>query len=364
MRILFILEYYYPHIGGVETFFKTLIEKLDTEGHEVTVFTNRYDTKLPAQESMGKNISIIRKRYYNRYLFTFFAWWSALRYARKSDLIHTTSYNAAIPAWIAAKCTGIKSIITFHERWGKLWYQLPWMSYPAKVLHFSFEWLITKLSFDRYVGVSEYTKNSLLSSGISKQRVERIYNGINYEGWPEHQGSGRDQPYTFLYFGRVGHAKGMDVLLKAYQQLLEKRKDHQLTLVVPSENTSLLRKIKKLIVAYKLESHITIKHDLPYKDLLSEIAHADAVVIPSYSEGFCFAAVETMAIGTPIISSGQGALSEVVSGQHIETVSLDTSDMMTAMQEALEGQWIETELIRFQLSDTISAYQQLYKEIL
>ncbi len=365
MRILFILEYYYPHIGGVETFFHSLIEKLDSEGHEVTVFTNRYEAKLSAQESMGNNISIIRKRYYNRYLFTFFAWWSALRYARKSDLIHTTSYNAAIPAWLAAKFTGTKSIITFHERWGKLWYDLPWMSYPAKVLHFSFEWMITKLSFDKYVGVSDYTKNALLESGISEQRVTRIYNGISYEGWPEHKGSSNDQPYTFLYFGRVGYAKGVDLLLNAYQQLLTKHSDHhQLVLVVPSEETPLLRKVKRLIKEYKLESHLMIKHDLAYSDLLSEIVRADAVVIPSYSEGFCFAAAETMAIGTPIISSGQGALSEVVSGQHIEAVSLDATDLMTAMHEALEGRWVETESKRFQLADTISAYQELYKDIL
>lgn len=363
MRILFILEYYYPHIGGVETFFKSLIEKLDAEGHEVTVFTNRYDNKLPTQESMGKQISIIRKRYYNRYIFTFFAWWSALHYARKSDLIHTTSYNAAIPAWLAAKFTRTTSIITFHERWGKLWYQLPWMSYPAKVLHFSFEWMITKLSFDKYVGVSDYTKNALLSSGISEQRVIRIYNGINYEGWPEHIGSSNDQPYTFLYFGRVGYAKGADLLLEAYDQLVVKRQDHQLIMVVPSEETSLLRKVKHLINKYKLESHLSIKHDLAYVDLLTEIAQADAVVIPSYSEGFCFAAAETMAIGTPIISSGQGALSEVVSGQHIEAVSLDAIDISTAMHDALEGRWVETKKKHFHLSDTIDRYLKLYQSL-
>ena len=364
MRILFILEYYYPHIGGVETFFQTLIEKLDTEGHKVTVFTNRYDAKLPAQESLGNNITIIRKRYYNRYLFTFLAWWSALRYARKSDLIHTTSYNAAIPAWVAAKFTGTKSIITFHERWGRLWYQLPWMSYPAKVLHFSFEWMITKLSFDKYIGVSDYTKNALLASGIPEQKVARIYNGISYEGWPEYKGSKSEELYTFLYFGRVGYAKGVDILLSAYHKLLEKNTEHQLIMVVPSEDTPLLRKVKALVKNYKLENYLTIKHDLSYADLLSQIANVDTVVIPSYSEGFCFAAAETMAIGTPIVSSGQGALREVVSGQHIEAVSLDPIDLMEAMHEAIKGRWIETEPKRFQLSDTISAYQKLYKEIL
>ncbi len=364
MRILFILEYYYPHIGGVETFFQTLIEKLDSEGHQVTVFTNRYDTSLQAHETMGKNISIIRKRYYNRYLFTFFAWWSALRYARKSDLIHTTSYNAAIPAWLVSLLTKTKSVITFHERWGKLWYKLPWMSYPAKVLHFSFEWMITKLSFDKYVAVSDYTKQSLLEAGVAENRVIRIYNGITYDKWPEHTGSDSSQPFTFLYFGRVGYAKGVDVLIDGYKTISEKKENHRLILVVPSEDTPLLRKTKDLISNYNLSSKIVMKHDLSFESLVQEIASADAVVIPSYSEGFCFAAVETMAIGTPIVSSGQGALNEVVHGQYIESVSIDAYDMALAMSDALDGRWVHREEKKFQLDDTILQYLNLYNDLL
>jgi len=55
MKILFILEYYIPHIGGVESLFKALIERLDHTGHHVTVLTNRYDPSLQAEERFGQN---------------------------------------------------------------------------------------------------------------------------------------------------------------------------------------------------------------------------------------------------------------------------------------------------------------------
>ena len=39
MKILFVLENFYPNIGGVETLFKSLTEQLVREGHEVMVIT-------------------------------------------------------------------------------------------------------------------------------------------------------------------------------------------------------------------------------------------------------------------------------------------------------------------------------------
>ncbi len=364
MRILIILEYYYPHIGGVETFFKTLTERLDQEGHHVTILTNQYDRSLAKSEKVGEQSLIVRRRYFNRYLFTFGAWFAALRHARQADLIHTTSYNAAVPAWIASKLTGTKAIITFHERWGALWDRLPWMSSLSKKLHRSFETMITKFGFEKFVAVSDATRDSLIIGGVDPERVVRIYNGIKYEGFPSHNEAEFNQPFQFLFFGRVGYAKGLDILILAYDILLKKNKDHKLLLILPSEEIALYRNVLLMIEGLGIGDHISIKHDLPYDDLLDEIAHADAVVIPSYSEGFCFAAVETMAIGTPIISSGQGALKEVVTGKHITLESHTSRGLSNAMSDAIKGNWTISEERRYELDDTVQAYLKLYEEII
>lgn len=364
MRILIILENYYPRIGGVETFFKSLVDTLDGQGHTVTVLTNRYDKSLKEKEQFGQNITVIRKSFFNRYLFTFFAWWPALKLARNADIIHTTSYNAAVPAWMAAKLSGTISIITFHERYGDLWDRLPWMSSPAKFLHKYFESFITKLGFDKFVGVSDFTKNSLLEAGIEPSRVVRIYNGIEYDAFPVHEKSNHHTPYTFMFYGRVGHAKGLDILLKGYQLLIESgKREHQLILVLPSEQTPLFRNVTSLIKDYKIADQVSIHHDLTYAELIHKIATVDCIVIPSYSEGFCYAAAETMAIGTPIISSGQGALAEVVSGQYIQMKDQTPLALSQAMMAALNDQWFNSEKRRFPLVDTIQSYLDLYQEL-
>jgi len=363
MNILIILENFYPRIGGVETFFLSLVNHLDKAGHQVTVLTNKYDTSLPREEKIGQKGRIIRQRYYNRYLFTFGAWWHAIKLAKKADLIHTTSYNAAVPARMAAKFTKTKSIITFHERWGDLWDRLPWMSNISKQLHKRFESWICSFRFDRFVAVSDYTKFALIDAGVMPGRINRIYNGMTYKGYPIHKGSESEQ-FTFLFYGRLGYAKGVDLLLQAYYDLVQLRKDHQLLMIIPSEEQPTTSHVEALIAQLGLSGHITIMHDLPYEELIKQIAKASAVVIPSYSEGFCFAAAETIAIGTPLISSGQGALAEVVSGKHITAEEFSSEGMMKAMIAALGDRWVKTPVKKFELQDTVAAYTKLYDAVL
>ncbi len=363
MRILFILENFYPRIGGVETLFLNLVEYLDDIGYHVTVFTNQYDPFLPKTEKIGKQGQIIRKRYFNRYIFTFGAWWHAIGLARKADIIHTTSFNAAVPARLAAKMTKTPVVITFHERWGELWDRLPWMSSISRKLHRAFEAWICGFRFDRFIAVSEYTKESLIEGGVDPALVQRIYNGISYDHFPEYRGS-EDSTYTFLYYGRLGYAKGVDLLLQAYHNLKKFRDDHRLLMVIPSEKQPTTEPINQLLEDLGLQDEIEFKHDLSYVDLIDQIARVDAVVIPSYSEGFCFAAAETVAIGTPIITTGQGALKEVVSGKHIICEEHTASAITTAMHDALENEWQGSEVKKFELIDSLKSYKQLYRDIL
>ena len=270
-----------------------------------------------------------------------------------------------MPAWIVAKLRRKKSLITFHEVWGGLWGELPWMSPIAKKLHRGIESLITKLHFDKYVGVSDYTKNALIDAGVTSTRVVRIYNGIQYPLQAKHSKVfSKGDVFEFLFFGRVSYSKGVDLLIEAARLLKEQNIDFRLTMIVPSEQTILLVNVLQLIRSNNLQKVITLRHDLPHNDLQQAIAEADAVVIPSYSEGFCFAAVETMAIGTPIITSGQGALSEVISGKHIELKTFDARALSQAMMEGINGKWTNTPTRAFHLLDTIEAYLALYRDML
>jgi len=136
MRILFVLENYYPNVGGVETLFKNLIEQLAEKGHQVKLITTQLNPEDPLEEKIG-NIHIYRYPFRNRYIFTFFGVFPIYKLAKDCDLIHTTSYNAGVPAWLGAKLRRKKVVITFHEVWGKLWFDLPFMN---KKIHLYLFW--------------------------------------------------------------------------------------------------------------------------------------------------------------------------------------------------------------------------------
>jgi len=361
-HVLFILEYYHPHLGGVETLFKSLVDQLAAQDYKITIVTNRYDKRLAKEEQDG-DVTIKRFRFYNRYLFTFLAWIPAFKFARQVDIIHTTSYNAAVPARIVAKLTGTKSVITFHEYWGDLWGQLPWISSMMSKLYSSFEQMIGRFKFDQFIAVSDFTAKALVDAGVDSSKVTRIYNGIDYSQF-EKRVTPKNEQFTFLFFGRVSYSKGVDILLDAIDLILKDELDCKIQLVIPSEDTPIYKEVMKRLSAPDYNNYIEVEHDLSFTQLKHRIRKADAVIIPSYSEGFCYAAVETMAIGTPIISSGQGALAEVVTGDHVVMQSFDAEGLSVAMVEAFNNNWTHKQAVKFQLDDTIQSYLELYDRIL
>lgn len=91
LHILYVLENYYPNVGGVESLFKKLIESMAAQGHRVTLITTRLSKEHPAKEIDGK-LRIFRYRFYNRYLFTLLAFFPILKHVGACELVHTTSY--------------------------------------------------------------------------------------------------------------------------------------------------------------------------------------------------------------------------------------------------------------------------------
>ncbi len=361
MKILFVLENYYPHIGGVETLFKSLCESLAAKGNEVTVFTSRA-IKSTARRERVNGVEIIRTSYKNRYLFTFVSIWSLLSLAKKVDHIHTTSYNAAIPARIVAWWHKKTISITFHEVWAKLWFELPYMSIVGAWLHFLFEQFVLRLDFDQFVAVSESTKNMLIKQGIKTQKITRIYNGIDYSEFEDIKTKAKDG-FRYCYFGRLGVSKGLDILLDAAPILESKIPNSKLLLIIPKTPQKFYKRIKAKIRDQNLSDHVIEMNHLPFDQLLSEIKAVDVVVVPSYSEGFCFSAVETMAVGTPVVSSGRGALSEVISGKYISMESFTPKALAQAVLEAYKGNWQYRKPKKYRLGDTVKGYQALFDQL-
>lgn len=363
MKILFVLELYYPNIGGNERLFLSLGESLVQKGHQVTVITTKFDKKLASTENY-KGIEIIRLPFRNRFAFTFFSLPMILRKSRNSDIIHTTSYNAALPSWIASKLLGKKAIITFHEVWGKLWFKLPYFNYIERTLYYTYEKFILWLNFTLFIAVSDYTKNELVKAGVASRKVVRIYNGLKNEEYKGHPNyvvpSGKEFVYT--YFGRLGSSKGIDLLLEASQRFL--KKDGRKLLIISSDKPKhISEEIKEWIVRNNFQDKVNYSDHLPEEELKQTLLNSNCVVIPSYSEGFCYAAAECIAAGIPIIVSGKGALEEVVSGKFIVMNEMTSAGLEEALEKAYNNNWTKQLVKKFLLKDTVDGYLSVYSDL-
>lgn len=164
--------------------------------------------------------------------------------AREADVIHTTTYAAAIPASLLGLVAGKKVVLTVHEVFGKLWYRfMGWQGFFAK----AFERAIFFFPFAKFVCVSNYTKNSLrLLFGIPDSKLVTVYNGIDSEYWnASHVDAGRvvelrnelglEGTYSALYFGRPGVSKGLEHFVDAIPEILVKIPNFRAVLIVSGD---------------------------------------------------------------------------------------------------------------------------------
>ncbi len=363
MKILFVLEHFYPYIGGAEHLFYRLSIGLAEGGHQVSVITTKYDKSLPSTETF-KGVKITRISCYNRFLFTIMALPEVIRQASKHDIIHTTSYNAGFPSWIASKWTNTKAIITFHEVWAGLWWKLPFLNPVQRIGFYLTEWTLLKCSFDRWIAVSEFTRNCLVEHGISQEKIVQIYNGLNYEPMDSIQKSVSSRDFTFLFYGRQGVSKGVDLILPAFEKLIKEWPETKLKLILSNKPSPISKWVKAGIKNKKsLRNSIRLNSNLTQQTLYQEIADANCVLIPSYSEGFCYSAAEAAGLHTPIISSEKGALPEVVGGKYIVIETMNPEGLYQAMKSAINENWQERPVKRFPLANFLNAHMEIYKSI-
>jgi len=361
MKILFVVEHFYPYVGGAEELFLNLTVSLAEAGHEVSVVTTRFDDSVKKSE-IYNGVKITRVNCYNRFLFTLMSLPEIIRQAKNVSCIHTTSYNSAIPSFIAGLIRNKKVLITFHEVWDKLWFELPYTPKWLLSCYYLYEWIILKLPFYKYIAVSDFTRKSLIKKGIPEKKIVQIYNGLDYSV----MNSFKHQPpetFTFCFFGRLGISKGLDILLDATQRFCFLHPDALLKLIIPTYPENLFNKIIKSIKELKLEKNIVLLHNLSKTNLLKAVSTSSCVIVPSYSEGFCFVAVESVAMGIPVISSGKGALSEVVGGQCLTFYKMDSDTLLQAMSKAYNGTWDQLPVKYFSLQDSIERYMSLYQNL-
>ena len=373
MKLLFVLENYHPFIGGAEVLFKNLCEGLVAAGHNVTVLTSRLPGTAKTQVDGGvtiRRISTPAKGY--RYWFTFLAIVPAIGLAAKSDIVQTTTYNGAFPAWLAARLTGKKCFLTVLEIIGPRWKDMTGMTWFTVWLHRFLENVIVSLPFDRYVAISQFTAGCVRQQGRPTNKIRVIYTGVDYGLFNPGKADkaavrarlGLKDEFVYLYYGRPGISKGADYLVQAAPLIAAGIPSSKLVMILAREPAEGYRTVQGLIKQLKLENHITVLDPVPRKELPEYLASADCIVVPSLTEGFGLSAAEACAMDRPVVISNTSSLPEVVGGKYCLVRPADPSDIARGVLDTYGGRCITAAKKLFPWSDCINGYLLMYNELL
>lgn len=151
--------------------------------------------------------------------------------------------------------------------------------------------------------------SKFMQDRLRKELDNRIVHIPNFADYPPACISPTGKRDFFLYAGSLTELKGLKVLLKTYQQF----KEIQRELIVVGSGP-LAQFITKYVSHYGLEERVHFLGRVSKLQLWRLLSDAAALIIPSiWPENAPVIALESLAVGTPVIGSDAGGLPEIVS---------------------------------------------------
>ena len=192
------------------------------------------------------------------------------------------------------------------------------------------------------IATTEKEKDDLIRHyGASPERISVIPCGVNLDLFQPKdrevakQQLGFDSDKVILYVGRIEPLKGIDRLLQAVTYL---QNGHGLRVVIiggDEHSCDEMERLQKLSRALHIENSVTFLGMIRHEKLPCFYSAATACVIPSYYESFGMVALESMACGTPIVTTNVGDLKSIIRQGETGYVVIDDTPVGLADKIAL-----------------------------
>jgi glycosyltransferase involved in cell wall biosynthesis len=318
MRVLMIVRQFYPWIGGTEKQAQKLAAKLIDLGIHVQVVTGWWQRSTKRKEMVGK-IPVTRNftcwgmlgikglRKFGGYVYILSLFLFLWRHRNRYDLIHIQKLSyPAFPGVIAGRLFHKKTIIKIANsgqysdiRRMRENYLLP----GQKMM------LSSTLTADKMIAVNNQIISELKEAGVPSKRIVFIPNGVELDLSRCKSDYGLHDPVTIVFIGRLHPQKALDVLLKAFHQVIDIRPNLNWRLSLIGEG-SLRKDLEKL--SDQLGIKALVKFRGAVDNVSDHLTQADIFVLPSRAEGMSNAMLEAMAYGLPCVASSISANKDLI----------------------------------------------------
>jgi glycosyltransferase involved in cell wall biosynthesis len=261
-----------------------------------------------------------------------------VRLAADADLVHAHwVYPGGLAGLAARRRRGVPLVVTSHGT-----------DLNLTVRSRALRWLARRVALgaDACLGVSHAMVERFLALGVPAERVRYVPLGVE-AGGPEGPAPARagGGPFAVWYVGGLTRNKSVETLVRAHAELARRGRRATLTVVGSGPEEPALRALASEL---GLGDAVRFPGPKPPAEIPALLAGADALVLPSRTEGRGLVLLEAMAAGVPVVASDiPGPREIVLEGETgLRFPAGDASRLADALERLLSDEALRARLVR------------------
>ena len=300
---------------SLNSFCRDMLKELSREYEVVAVSSPGKELNELGEREGVRTIAVPMERHISlvKDLKSLWRMWRVLK-REKPDMIHSMTPKAGLMSMMGGWLAGVP--VRVHTFTGLVW---PTSSGFKRRILMATDWL-TCACATHIIPEGEGVKNDLLNHSITHKPIKVLgygnIKGIDLEHYNPELFDKRldDTGFTFVFVGRIVRDKGMNELISAFDRLHLEYPETRLVLVGRREDN--LDPVSQKTLD-RIERGEGIEAVGGQHDVRPFYAEADALVFPSYREGFPNVVIEAGAMGLPsIVTDINGAREIIIDGQN------------------------------------------------
>ena len=218
----------------------------------------------------------------------------------KPDIFHL-QWAKSVADWVWVKNFGIQLIVSLRGA------HINYSPIANETLSKTYKMLFPIC--DGFHAVSKAIAKESLKYHSSANKIHVIYSGLDLQTFAFQQKKRKSEsPLQIISVGRAHWKKGYRYALDAMTILKETGGDFHYTIIGVKDDESLLYHRH----AASLSDCVTFLDTMTFESVKEHIASADVLLLPSIEEGIANVVLEAMALGTLVVTTDCGGMTEVI----------------------------------------------------
>jgi glycosyltransferase involved in cell wall biosynthesis len=304
--ICLLTETYYPITGGGETQARVLAAGFAAAGSNTNVLTRRTDSSLPRVEQLDDatvwRLAPAGPGHLKKWGLILSAFIRLLRLRGHYDVILVGGYRVlGIPS-------GLKRFGLRYDR------------FPVNIVLAIRNGILRRA--DAFIAISSVIADELRSHGVEAERIQSIPNSVDIERFSpvaaDKKNRLRDSmaiprdTRVGVYTGRLASTKGLPLLLRSWESVVERHPDALLLLVgtggVGLQNCE--SDLRNYVSDHALERNVRFTGSVD--NVHQYLQASDFFVFPTEREAFGISVIEALACGLPVVTTATGGIRDIV----------------------------------------------------